>query len=325
MKKILIIGANGYIGSRLCRFFLRENYKVTALSHTENVFIPQNTVAFESIKGDIRDTQLVNKLAESGFDVLIDLVSLDHHKSNGEPVFVSSVNLVPTWSLLDAFSKTGLKHFIYFSTVQVYGKLSVGLVKETNHTNYVNAYGLTHSLSENICEYYNRNSSTACTVLRLSNSYGSPTSLNVGCWSLVINDLCKSAYINKSIKLMSDGTPLRDFIHGSDICDAVELLINVGYDNLKKEIYNLCSNTTFTIMELAEKVKNIYYKRYNKHIVIETPSGNMKNELEHYIKQERYLIANDKLKGIGFKQKVSLDNGINDLFDYLERNYEQVS
>jgi UDP-glucose 4-epimerase len=321
MKKLLIIGANGYIGSRLCAFFSDKNYKVTALGHSlHNNSSGQN---FENITGDVRDTELLKSLAQNKFHVVINLVSLDHHKSNQDPVLVTSVNVTPTWSLLDIFTKEGLEQYIYFSTTQVYGKLQNGLIDEKYPTDSGNAYGLTHALSEMVCSYYNRNSSTACTVFRLSNSYGSPVIPNDNCWSLVINELCKSAYIDGKIKLLSDGTPLRDFIHGSDICQATALLIEIENTAYKKDVYNLCSGTSFTIMELALKVQDIYNQRYNKEIDIELPQGYVRKDLKSYADGERYSIVNNRLKRLNFNPAVSLDNGINDLFNYLEHHHEQ--
>jgi UDP-glucose 4-epimerase len=317
MSKILIIGANGYIGSRLCLYLLGKNYNVTALCHSNKFDLGPDSHNFKIIIGDVRDEQLVQKLADDGFDIVINLVSLDHHQSNGDPAFVLSVNVTPTYTLLDAFSKRGLKHYIYLSTTQVYGKLTKGKIEETYPAKPVNAYGLTHALCENICEYYNKNSDIACTVLRISNSYGSPLISNNNCWSLVINELCKSAIENQEIKLLSDGTPLRDFIHGNDVCNAIELLISTDNQELKKDIYNVCSGATYSIMELAQKVKSVYDRRFNKNISIQIPSGEIIKDDAYYVNQTRYSISNDKLNAIGFKSTVDLDEGINDLFDHL--------
>ena len=89
----------------------------------------------------------------------------------------------------------------------------------------LNIYGLTHFLSEDICSYYNVNTETDCINVRLSNSYGSPVFMENNCWWLVINDLCKTAFSKDEIKLLSDGSPQRDFIQSSDICRAIEILI----------------------------------------------------------------------------------------------------
>ena len=62
---------------------------------------------------------------------------------------------MPTWNLLDSFQK-GLEKFIYFSAVHVYGNLPSRDITEEHQTKPINAYGLTHLLSEEICNYFNK-------------------------------------------------------------------------------------------------------------------------------------------------------------------------
>ena len=101
-------------------------------------------------------------------------------------------------------------------------------IDEIFPVNTVNTYALTHHLSEQICDHYNRKTSTNVISVRLSNSYGNPIFKENNCWWLAINDLCKNAFINKEIRLLSDGTPQRDFIHGNDVCQAVQCLLNTN-------------------------------------------------------------------------------------------------
>lgn len=314
MKKVLVTGGSGYVGSRLCLHLANQGYKVTPLCHSkipedENWVSKMDSV----IVGDIRDEKLLTELAKNKYDILIHLVSLDHHQSNGAPYDVSSVNIIPVWSLLDVFSKQGLKKFLYFSTAQVYGNLQSEVVNESHKTSTENTYGLTHYIGEVICEHYNRNSTVECRVIRLSNSYGAPIFRENNCWWLVVNDLCRMAFNQKEIVLQSDGTPLRDFIHGWDMCRGVEAIIETVEPHLT---YNLSSGITLSIMEIALMVKEIYSNRYEKELSIRALINGKKN-----IKQ-RYYIDNSLLLSIGFEPKWTLETGINDLFDFLEKNNE---
>ena len=106
MKKILITGANGYIGSRLSKLFYENGYSVFGICYPS---LPQNSEwekYFDKIiLGDLRDISLIKKITQTNYDIAINLVSLDHHQSNGEPTFVNSINVTPTLSLLKAFSE----------------------------------------------------------------------------------------------------------------------------------------------------------------------------------------------------------------------------
>jgi nucleoside-diphosphate-sugar epimerase len=310
-RKVLVTGGSGYVGARLCLHLANQGYAVTALCHS-NIPSDENWCAKMDrvLVGDIRDEQFMQELADYKYDVLVHLVSLDHNHSNGTPSFVSSVNITPVWSLLDIFSQKGLNKFIYFSTAQVYGTLQDDLINEEKKLNPQNAYGLTHQIGEVICKHYNRNSAVDCSVVRLSNSYGAPLFEENKCWWLVVNDLCRMAYIQKEIILQSDGTPLRDFIHGWDVCRGVQTIIET---NEKHTTYNLSSGTTLSIMEIVEKIKNVFATRYN--IELPITAAERKSDIETV----KYKIDNSLIRSVGFEPQWSIEDGINDLFDYLEK------
>ncbi|WP_113923008.1 NAD-dependent epimerase/dehydratase family protein [Cognataquiflexum aquatile] len=310
-EKVLVTGGSGYLGARLCLHLADQGYAVTPLCHSK---VPENidwvSKMEEVIVGDVRDEKLLGELALNKYDIMIHLVSLDHHQSNGLPSYVSSVNIAPVWSLLEIFSSRGLKKFVYFSTAQVYGVLKNEQVTEIQNLNTHNAYALTHQIGEAICDHFNRNTLVECCVIRLSNSYGPPIFEENNCWWLAINNLCKSAYTQKEIVLQSDGTPLRDFIHSSDVCCGVQLAIETRE---KHGIYNLSSGTTLSIMEIAENIRKVFALRYGLDIPIKT------KEPKKPAQAERYELDNRRLRSIGFEPKKTIEEGINDLFDYFEK------
>jgi UDP-glucose 4-epimerase len=321
--KIIITGANGYIGARLCQFLAVKSHDIIAVCHPS---IPDvdywGKYFYKIINGDIREQRIIKQIADLKADAIIHLISLDHYDSEKDTHFVSQINVLPTWNLLKECTKTGLKKFIYFSTIHVYGKLEKAIIVNENHPiKTANIYGLTHYLSENICDHYNRNSNTNVITVRLSNSYGAPIFPENNCWWLAMNDLCKSAYKNQQIKLLSDGTPLRDFIHGNDVCQAVELLINSADRPIQESIYHISSGNTHTILELAEKIRTIYKNRYDKTIPVSTSENAEVEDFTNVGNDKRYIIDNSRLRNIGFDPCWSLDKGINELFDYMEKNH----
>jgi UDP-glucose 4-epimerase len=322
--KIVITGGNGYIGARLSRYLADEGNHVIPVCFPS---APKNeewrSRMSAIIEGDLRQDGTILKIAKLNPDIIIHLVSLDHFESEKEPEFVNAVNVLPTWRLLDTCTKNGLKKFIYFSTIQLYGKLSNSIIDESYPVNTINAYSLTHYLSENICDHFNRNTSANVITIRLSNSYGDPVFPENNCWWLAINDLCKSAFMKKEIRLLSDGTPQRDFIHGNDVCAAVKVLVNTN-DKHKNNIYHISSGNTLTLMELAQIINIEYNKIFDKFLPIITPDGII-HQNETTVSFEKYTISNDKLKGLGFLPVYSVNRGINELFNYLENNRQETS
>ncbi len=321
--KIVITGGNGYIGARLSQYLANKGEQVIPVCYSS---IPENedwkSKMFAILKGDLRNEETITEIAELKPDVIIHLVSLDHFDSEKAPDLVNEVNVLPTWRLLDACTQNGLKKFIYFSTIQVYGKLSNSIIEETHPVSTVNTYGLTHLLSEQICDHYNRKTETNVISIRLSNSYGDPIFDENNCWWLAINDLCKNAITNKVIRLLSDGTPQRDFIHGNDVCEAIRILINTN-EKLTDNIYHISSGNTLTLMEIAQLVRKVYQIRYNKKIPITTPNKII-SEDEVIEEIEKYQISNKKIRDIGFFPKYDLETGISDLFNYLEKNHDNI-
>ena len=316
--KIVITGASGYIGSRLCLFLSEKGHHITAVCSSK---IPQQKGWTEKVKqfivGDIRDEGIIEQISNLKADVIIHLVSLDHHDSEKKPSFVSEINVQPTWNLLDACTAKGLKKFIYFSTIHVYGKNQNGFVSEKQAITPFNAYALTHALSEEICNYYNRKTETECINIRLSNSYGEPVFLDAKCWGLIINDLTRSAFENKKIILNGDGSPVRDFIHYSDICNAIDSLVN---NNIKNEnTLHLSSSNSITMLDVAIRVKEVYFEIYGEEI----PVFINKNErVTEFITNKNSTKVNSISNTLIGKHSIKIDknlkDGIHDLFKYLQ-------
>jgi len=146
LNKVLITGACGYLGARLCKYLAKDGYRVTAFCrYNPSEYSQWISLMDEVIIGDIRDESTISNLANRNFDVVIHLISLDHHKSESAPNLVSSINVIPTWNLLNKFTQNGLGKFIYFSTIHVYGKLPKDVIYEDYPPSPLNAYGLTPS------------------------------------------------------------------------------------------------------------------------------------------------------------------------------------
>jgi UDP-glucose 4-epimerase len=317
--KIIVLGAVGYLGAKLSSHLAEVGHHVIAVIRT----LPPNHELWqelmgEVIVGDIRSEDTLQKIVDCQADVFINTISLNHHVSGKNVAETLAVNVQPTWTLLDRLSRQGIR-YIYFSTQQVYGKLGEGNISEERETRPLNGYGLTHLLSEQICDYYNNITEGNRICLRLSNGYGAPLFASNDCWWLVVNDFCKAAMNEGLIQLLSDGTPLRDFIHVQDICWAVELVSKISFTKLKYTCYNLGSGESLTILELAHRVATEIKQELNTEIQIRMPDGKISKKASEHTHMNRFKYDISRISDLGFSRNISLSRGINELFQYLKK------
>jgi UDP-glucose 4-epimerase len=313
--KICIVGASGYIGSYLSRYFDQLNYEV--LQVVRNHYKDNAELVFGNSKilfGDITSKNFVDELLEEEFDFLVYCVSMNHFRSQENLAKSIEVNVEPFSYLTEKLSvKSNFKRIIYFSTMQVYGQIPPGaLITESLTTRPANIYGLTHLICEDIINYYKRNNSLSGASIRLSNGYGFPELSTVDCWWLVVNDLCQQVVKTSKIILKSDGSPQRDFIHLSDIAKAVELILNS--QDAMESVYNVASSDTFTMLELARMV-SIIASNVGIENSIELPVGADINQ--DFQSLNKFKIGIDNLTLMGFSSTVSLEDGIRDIITRL--------
>ena len=117
------------------------------------------------------------------------------------------------------------------------------------------------------------------------------------------------------------GSPQRDFIHSSDICSAVEILLETKNEDFQENTFHIASENTLTIMELAHMVKRSYEEKYHSEIPVYLPDNSVSNELDNLKRVERYSFDTSEMKKLGFDTRTNLEIGINELFDYLEKHY----
>jgi nucleoside-diphosphate-sugar epimerase len=316
--KVLIAGAAGYLGSWITNYLSKKGYSVIAFGRSfPDKLSYWGNESIHFLEGDISSDDSIAEIAELKPDAVIYTISLNHHLSGKDVNKTINTNVKPVWKLLDTLTKKELKKFVYFSTQQIYGKTPPVVIQEERYPLPVNAYGLTHLMCEQVLSLYNQSSDCQCVSIRLSNGFGAPFFSSCDCWWLVINDLCKSAFQKRVIKLQSDGSPQRDFIHISDISNAVDVLLRSQRDQVKASTYNLGSGKTFSIMELAQVVQDVYLKKYGERIAILRPKGSKET---NQTKKFQYDI--NRIKSLGFSPQKKIAEGVNEIFDFIEKHFK---
>ena len=306
-EKILITGGLGNLGSWLSIFF-SDTYDVYVLSKNISISLESS---YTLIQADITNIDEVNLKLDLEFDYCIHTASYNEYFHENYAKDALLINSLGTRNLVEVLKNKNLKNFIYISTFHVYGSSS-GFIREDTNLYPVNDYASTHLFAEYYLKQFYKTDNFPFVIFRLTNSYGSPKSIKSTKWYLVLNDLVKSAYENNKIILKSNGKSKRDFIWMGDVCSVIEESLHMAPD--MENIYNLSSGMTYSILDLANKVREVYNKRYNKNIDISV------NQDDRMIYPE-LTVDNSKLgQFISMKFNNKLYDEIEKIFNLLEKN-----
>jgi nucleoside-diphosphate-sugar epimerase len=309
--KILITGTNGFIGSYLASYFLRKEEEVIATSKQFHVSTKTLLDKATLIDLDVLDKSALHQLSMQA-DVIIhtatanDIISKDALKG-------IELSALGTKNILDFAVQNKIPKVIVFSTLQVYGTELTGAINENSPLHYQNDYGINHVFGEIYAELYARQGKVQTVSVRPSNVYGRIVTNAFNRWSLVPGCFCKEVYESGSITIKSSGKQMRNFINLENLSRAVDSIVRHFPDNY--ECYNLASSQTHTMVEVAEKVKQVYEKLYHQSVQLNITGT--EPQLTNIFK-----VSLEKLQGLGFTEdkNYNLESEIEQLFYYLQSN-----
>lgn len=287
-SKVLVAGGGGNLGSWICRHLAKQGAEVTIASRCPSSFVQEQ--GFDFVSCDVTSKQAcIEALFEKDFDSVVYLSSANDFTVPDYYKHAIHVNVLGLRNVLEVLKTQNLSNFIYFSTFHVYGA-SCGVVDESTPLMPVNDYGLSHALGEEQVRFVARTHGLPYVILRLTNSYGCPTHKETDKWSLVLNDLCRLAYEQLSIRMSSDGAALRDYVWMGDVASVVERLLSMS--EAPSDTYNLSYGKSFSVKDVASCVQRAYCELYSKELPIVTGTVGKPTA------GEELLVSNQKLKSL---------------------------
>jgi UDP-glucose 4-epimerase len=314
---ILITGGLGYIGGRVACYIKKRapESNIFLTTRDKNRKLPVWTEEFTVLQMNVMDSDsIVDCLKDRSIDVIIHLVALNEIESIKDQELALDVNTKGTYRLLDIANTCNVNKVIFFSTFHVYGDTTDTVITEETLPKPFHPYSITHKAAEDIVKYFNHYHDMETLVFRVSNGYGYPMDINVNRWTLVFNDLCRQAVTSEKIILKSSGKQYRDFISLHDVAAAVYHFVFVVPDEWGNGIYNLGGDCVMSILDVAQKISDIYSARYKKEIEIRTASDNSGTTASKPIK---YSI--EKIAGTGFSLQGDMVSEIEKTMDLCER------
>jgi len=329
MKKILITGGAGFIGSHLVRRFVNRYpeyhiYNLDALTYAgnlENIADIEKEPNYTFVKGDIVDAPFIDALfATHQFDGVLHLAAESHvDRSITDPLAFVKTNVIGTMNLLNA-AKTIWKdnshgrRFYHISTDEVYGSLGAeGLFTETTAYDPNSPYSASKASSDHFVRAYGETYGLPYVITNCSNNYG-PNHFPEKLIPLFINNIIN----NKALPVYGDGNYTRDWLFVEDHAVAIDLVFHEGKNH---ETYNIGGVNEWKNIDL---VKLLCKQMDNK-------LGRSEGESEKlitYVKDRpghdlRYAIDANKINTeLGWKPSVTFEEGLERTIDWYLANEE---
>lgn len=251
--KVLVTGADGYIGSLLGPYLLARGYDAVGLDtgyYRAGWLYPMNADRPRVISKDLR-----NITAEDlrGFDAIAHLAELSNDPlGQQDPGLTHEINHIGSVNLANAARKAGVRRFVYMSSCSVYGVGDPnGFVDESSPVNPQTAYAECKVKVERDVQPMTDKDFTPC-FLRNATAYGASPRMR---FDIVLNDLSGLAWTTKEIKLLSDGTPWRPLVHALDICQAIDHALKAPTEVIGGQIFNVgSSDQNYRVLQIAQIV-----------------------------------------------------------------------
>lgn len=329
MKKLLITGGAGFIGSHVVRLLVNKypNYQIfnldalTYAGNLENIADIQNAPNYSFIKGDIVDADFINDLFDKHqFDGVLHLAAESHvDRSITDPLAFVKTNVIGTMNLLNAAKNCWKdnfegKRFYHISTDEVYGTLGeTGLFTETTAYDPNSPYSASKASSDHFVRAYGETYGLPYVITNCSNNYG-PNHFPEKLIPLFINNIIQK----KPLPVYGDGKYTRDWLFVEDHAVAIDLVFHKGKNH---ETYNIGGFNEWQNINLVKLLCQQMDKKLGR-------SEGESEQLITYVKDRpghdlRYAIDATKINTeLGWKPSVTFEQGLEKTIDWYLANDE---
>ena len=311
MRNVLVTGGAGFIGSNFVRHAIatHSDWQVTTLDkltyagRLENLQDLIDHPRHTFVKGDIADATVAAPLVAAS-EIVVHFAAETHVDrslmSAGE--FITT-DVFGTFVLLEA-ARTAprLQRFVQISTDEVYGSVAQGASRETDELRPRNPYSASKAAADRLAYSYWATYNVPVVITRASNNYG-PYHFP----EKVIPLFITNAIDNIPVPLYGDGLQERDWLHVTDHCRAVDLLITRGTSG---EVYNVGGGNHIQNIDLTKRILALAGR----------PDALIQPVADRVGHDRRYSLDTSKLMGLGWRPEVTFDTGLEETVAWYRAN-----
>lgn len=333
MKRLLVTGGAGFIGSNFIQYIL-DNQKdivllvnldlLTYAGNLENLKAVEADPRYCFVRGDVRDRAVMEKLFQKyDFDTVVHFAAESHvDRSIVEPEVFLTTNIIGTQTLLDTAKRHWNLHpedkhsreyrrgvrFLQVSTDEVYGALGKnGMFTETTPLSPNSPYSASKASADLVVRAYYQTYGLPVNITRCSNNYG-PYQFPEKLIPLMIHN----ALENQPLPVYGDGMQIRDWLHVKDHCAAITAVLERGQVG---EVYNIGGNNEKANLEIVRLILK----------ELDRPESLITHIQDRPGHDRRYAIDSAKITAnLGWKPTYTFEAGIRETIQWYLKNQNWV-
>jgi nucleoside-diphosphate-sugar epimerase len=256
IRKILVTGTEGYIGSLLAPLLMKQGYEVIGLDtgfYKIGWLYNGTDLTPKTLNKDIRNVTLDDF---QNIDAVVHLAELSNDPLGQlTPNITYEINHKGSLDLANLAKTAGVQRFIYTSSCSVYGFATADFVNEESPVNPQTVYAKCKTMVEQDLKLL-ADDNFSPTFLRNATAYGASPRMR---FDIVLNNLAGWAWTIKEIKMTSDGTPWRPLVHLLDICKAIICTLEAPQEVIHNQIFNVGdTQSNYQVREIAQFVADVF-------------------------------------------------------------------
>lgn len=317
-SKVVVIGSNSFSGSWFINHLLEKNCEVIGMSRSAElnpVFLPykkqKNLSGFKFLNLDLnRDlNEIIRVISDFKPNFVVNFAAQGMvAQSWQKPEDWFMTNTLSNVKLHDQLRKFEfLEKYVHISTPEVYGSSDSGVIKENTMYNPSTPYAVSRAAADLSLMSFVRAYNFPVVFTRSANVYGP-------CQQLyrIIPKAILCCLINKKLKLDGGGHSIRSFIHIEDVAEGTWIAMRDGKPG---DIFHLATNESISIRNLVAKIIQTLELKFEDCVEVVG---------ERLGKDSAYLLDTEKIRSFGWRDKISLDQGLSDTILWVKENLEQL-